>query len=500
MMPLIILSGHAMRQLKTLLADLTLTACATILALALRDNLDLSLERLELILPYLLLSLIAAVVILPAMGMTRTLWRFSGQSDYSKLFLSCALIVLVSVSAGFALFRLDGVMRSLPILQLILMVILLASWRLGARARRFRHHRRNSATEKAVAIETVLVVGLNSISELYLQAMSDHAAGGVEIAGVLGRTERQTGTRVRSHKVLGTPEDIADIVRQLEVHGVSINRIVVAQPFEQLSKAARDAILQLEKGSQIEVDFLAERLRFTSRRRLLATQSSSPVQIEAPVSPQEPDRLAEALKRPYWRVKRILDAICAAMAIVVLAPLMLLIGILTAVSVGLPVVFWQKRPGRMGHPFKLFKFRTLLGAHDADGNRLPDELRETHLGRIMRVSRMDELPQLFNILVGHMSFVGPRPLLLVDQPEGFRDRLAVRPGLTGWAQANGGKRVSATDKMALDHWYILNASFLLDCRILFMTARMILFGEKTNPTAVERAWLEIDQHAMTPRR
>src|SRR5262249_50633239 len=151
-------------------------------------------------------------------------------------------------------------------------------------------------------------------------------------------------------------------------------------------------------------------------------------------SAEEACQIRETLRRPYWRVKRGVDASISAMAVLASLPVMLLIGLVTALAIGLPVLFWQQRPGLDGRPFKLYKFRSLLGAHAAHGARLPDELRETSFGRFLRFTRADELPQLFNILAGHMSFVGPRPLLDIDQISQFRDRLLVRPGLTGWAQ------------------------------------------------------------------
>ena len=107
---------------------------------------------------------------------------------------------------------------------------------------------------------------------------------------------------------------------------------------------------------------------------------------------------------------------------------------------------------------------------------------------------MDELPQLVNILRGHMSFVGPRPLLPGDQLDLFKGRLLVRPGLTGWAQVNGGKTVSPPDKMALDVWYIKNASVRLDLKILMLTVKMVVLGERENPGAVEQAWLDLNRH------
>jgi len=161
--------------------------------------------------------------------------------------------------------------------------------------------------------------------------------------------------------------------------------------------------------------------------------------------------------------------------------------VMVAIDVGFPLMFWQLRPGRHGRRFKLFKFRTMLPAYDTDGRRAPDELRSSSIGKFLRRSRFDELPQIYNILIGEMSFVGPRPLLPVDQPQWQNSRLAVRPGLTGWAQIKGGRDISPEDKAALDVWYIVNASLALDISILLRTVITLVLGERVDPDAVKAA-------------
>ena len=485
-----------MRQIKSLLVDIILVAIATLLALYLRDNLEFNAARVELLLPYLVISLLAAAVILPMSGVTRTLWRFSGVAEYRRLVVASICIVLAAVMVCFAFNRLDKVMRSLPIVQFLIMVVFLVGVRLAGRAHRFRNRRHTAEVlEKSPEGESVLVLGLNAVAELFLQSVAEHGGNRISVAGVIGRNERQTGATFRSHKVLGVPEDIVSIIKELEVHGVMVERIVVTVAFEQLSDIAKEALLDIENGSQIKVDFFAERLGFAQRPvkdQLMTTEDHGPV-APAAQSIDETRRLSEALQRPYWKVKRGFDALLAAGTIFVLLPVMLAIGLLTAMTVGLPVLFWQQRPGRYGQPFKVYKFRSLLGAHDETGRRLPDELRQTPFGHFLRATRLDELPQLFNILRGHMSFVGPRPLLDVDQLEDYRDRLWVRPGLTGWAQVNGGKSVSASDKMVLDMWYIHNASLALDFKIVFLTVKTVVLGEQTNKIAVDQARMELSR-------
>jgi len=131
-------------------------------------------------------------------------------------------------------------------------------------------------------------------------------------------------------------------------------------------------------------------------------------------------------------------------------------------DVGFPLIFWQQRPGLYGRPFKLYKFRTMRASHDGHRVRIPDDQRSSAVGQALRRARLDELPQLFNVLIGDLSLIGPRPLLPCDQTLEFAARLSVRRGITGWAQVNGGPIISTSDKLVLDVWYVQNASLVLD--------------------------------------
>jgi sugar transferase EpsL len=170
--------------------------------------------------------------------------------------------------------------------------------------------------------------------------------------------------------------------------------------------------------------------------------------------------------------KRIFDILAALLGIILLSPLLLLIALLVRVFHGAPVLFGQTRPGYKGTLFRIYKFRTMTDARAADGSLLPDAERLTPLGRFLRASSLDELPELFNILRGEMSLVGPRPLLVQYlerySPEQMR-RHDVLPGITGWAQVNGRNVLTWEEKFALDVWYVDNWSFWLDIKILFLT-------------------------------
>ena len=175
--------------------------------------------------------------------------------------------------------------------------------------------------------------------------------------------------------------------------------------------------------------------------------------------------------------KRLFDVLIAGSALVVLAPLLALLALLVRATMGAPVLFRQDRPGLHGAPFTLYKFRTMLDTRDAHGNLLDDDARLTAVGRFLRSTSLDELPELVNILKGDMSLVGPRPLLmeylLRYTPEQMR-RHDVVPGLTGWAQVSGRNALDWDEKFARDVWYVDNRSFSLDLRILVATALIVL--------------------------
>lgn len=182
----------------------------------------------------------------------------------------------------------------------------------------------------------------------------------------------------------------------------------------------------------------------------------------------------------YKYIKRILDIISSLLAIIILSPLLAVTAVLVKTKLGSPVLFKQERPGKDEKIFTLMKFRTMTDERDENGELLPDEVRLTKFGKFLRSTSIDELPELFNILKGDMSVIGPRPLLVQYLPyytEEERHRHDVRPGLTGWAQVNGRNTVSWEDKFDMDVHYVDNYSFAMDVKILFMTVLNVLKKE-----------------------
>ncbi|WP_041245856.1 sugar transferase [Geotalea uraniireducens] len=171
-------------------------------------------------------------------------------------------------------------------------------------------------------------------------------------------------------------------------------------------------------------------------------------------------------------IKRIFDFCSTLVGLVLISPLLIPVALLVRMIHGSPVLFRQERPGLHGKPFLMHKFRTMTNERDANGILLADEARLTGLGKFLRSTSLDELPELFNVLKGDMSLVGPRPLLMeympLYTPEQAR-RHEVKPGITGWAQVNGRNAISWEEKFKLDVWYVDNSSFWLDLKILWMT-------------------------------
>lgn len=176
-------------------------------------------------------------------------------------------------------------------------------------------------------------------------------------------------------------------------------------------------------------------------------------------------------------MKRIFDIVLAFIGLILLLPVLLVVSVLIYAKLGSPILFTQVRPGFKGKPFRMIKFRTMKDAVDKNGFPLPDAERMTAFGLFLRSTSLDELPELWNVLKGDMSLVGPRPLLMQYLPLYSRTqtrRHEVKPGVTGWAQVNGRNSVSWDDKFKLDIWYVDNKSLWLDIKIIFMTIKKVL--------------------------
>jgi lipopolysaccharide/colanic/teichoic acid biosynthesis glycosyltransferase len=491
-----------LRRSTLILIDLFFVASATIIAIMLRGDFATFHDKLITLVPYFFISLGGASIVFLVGGLDRTPWRYSSVADHLQVIVLSVLVILLAVVLTFAVNRLEGVARTLPVLQGALIVSFLISARAGARfwfTRRI--HIKANRHVKGHPHETVLVVGLNTVSELFLLSIQEFASRQVRVAGVIAEEPKMRGRAFQQKRILGTVEELQDILQTLEVHGVAVDRIVVATARDRLLPRALETLLEVEKSSNIVVHFLSERLGFedsSQRSSVISGRGRNSVHAQRALALGDIDDVghANSTRKSFRLLKRIVDGFDAVLLIFMLTPVAVLVAFVVALDVGFPVIFWQQRPGLYGRPFKLFKFRTMRAAHDKHSRRIPDDQRMSAVGQILRRTRLDELPQLYNVLVGDMSLIGPRPLLPRDQSPDYATRLSVRPGITGWAQINGGRIISPSDKWILDIWYVQNASFVLDLKIVLRTVKIVLFGDRTNTEAVNQARSDLGQTTL----
>lgn len=482
-----------MKRFVLLGVDLLLILGATVLALLLRDNFEFDVGHFEALFPYLLIIVGCSAIVLSIVGANKAIWRFTTTNDYKKIVIACGVIVLASLALMFSLNRLDGISRSLPVLQLMLMPVMLISARVLIRSR--NRQRIKPAQFKSVSPSnsrtSVLVIGATTLAELYIRTLMEFAQGKIHVVGVMARRDTKLGRTIVGYKVEGKSDAVLERINELLVHGIQVDRVVVMTTHRNLSESEKSSLADVEAKTDISVQYIDELALGSFLDRRVRQDDVACSEESRPKFVLSNEHLDELRRKPYWKLKRTLDAVFAGLLIVITAPISVLVAILVALDVGAPIVFWQQRPGVSGSPFRVFKFRTMRAARGVDGNWIPDEQRLSKIGKFLRQTHLDELPQLWNILAGQMSFVGPRPLLPKDQPEEYSVRKFVRPGLTGWAQVNGGRSVSAADKAALDIWYIENASFALDFRIFVRTLNMVLIGERSSAAMIGRAWHDL---------
>jgi lipopolysaccharide/colanic/teichoic acid biosynthesis glycosyltransferase len=424
---------------------------------------------------YVAFSVIATLTMLRLSGVSSAAWRFFSFPDAIDAFSSIGLGVIVAVGTSFFHDRLDGIPRILPFLQVFLQFFAYT----GARyvLKRLANHLRPPLARPT----NVLLIGCNQTSYIYARAVESVGQRSIRIVGALTHDPSMVGHTLRGIRIVATFDRIDEVIGKYKIHGMSIKKLILS---------ANDAEISTH---------VLERVRAASERFHLPLIDIHALFTEVTAFIDDQDEFsvdAIELRGRYWLMKRALDASTAAALLIISAPILFIVALIAALDVGFPVVFWQERPGKHGRPIHVYKFRTMRDAIDEHGRPLSDDQRTSGLGHFLRKTRLDELPQLWNILRGDMSFIGPRPLLLVDQPEEVSQRLAARPGVSGWAQVNGGRIVTPEEKRALDLWYIAHASFWLDIRTTWKTLVMVVKGDTRNEAAIAHAldWLA-DQDA-----
>jgi lipopolysaccharide/colanic/teichoic acid biosynthesis glycosyltransferase len=406
--------------------------------------------------------------------------RFYSLRDAFELAKACVLIAALTGIAAFVLTRLEEAPRSIPILHFLL----LAAGLLGVRIllRLWTARRDASLPSSGQRMEHVLLIQASRLAWFFTKMVEEVAPGRYQIVAILDEEPRLKHRSLNGYPIIGTPADLEKVIADYAMHGVRIDKIVVAAQPDELSPSAWDEVSRICLSLHIGLEVLPE--------RLLSEDSGGGTKSVIIPHPSAISKVAEnsltiTLDGPFWAFKRGIDIVVAVTTAVVLSPLIVSVCALVLLDVGVPVVFWQQRLGRRGTLLHLYKFRTLQTLFDRQTKAKREAQEASAIGRFLQRTRFDELPQLWNILSGGMSLIGPRPLLPVDQPNDFNVRLMIRPGLTGWAQVCGGKLISTEEKKALDEWYIRHASVWLDLKIVMRTIWMLLItGDSRDDKAI----------------
>jgi lipopolysaccharide/colanic/teichoic acid biosynthesis glycosyltransferase len=408
-----------------------------------------------------------------AVGLFRGTWSQTTEADLFVVVKGASLTSVCLTGSMVLSDTMAEMPRSVPLIHWFITVVALS----GSRIFWARWHGMRVTGPEA----TALLIGCDHSALRYLTSIRALSSGRFKIFGILDgdREDYRIGRTIRGTPVVGRADRAEQCLSELSVHGVFPERLVMMKSFCRRSPELVADLAKLADGAGLTLDVIDDGIWGDEG----LAEDKAPAFEGKALEMAKPSLSVTT----YMMCRRPIELVVAAVLVTVLLPLFLLIAVVCAIDVGRPVIFWQMRPGRHLEKFKLTKFRTMRSGLDANKKPLSDEARTSTLGGLIRRSKLDELPQLFSILKGDMSFIGPRPLLPRDQPEDARLRATVRPGVTGWAQVNGGHPLEIEEKLALDIWYIQNASLLLDIKIVWLTIRTMLFGDRVNRQAIDLA-------------
>jgi lipopolysaccharide/colanic/teichoic acid biosynthesis glycosyltransferase len=443
------------RKVDVSLWDACWALASSVIALWLGNSLILAQHDWNAIIIYCGLSTGFAVLAFLAFGLRNTVTQHFSAHEVLDIAEAVLFAELLTYGLLFTLTRLDGIARSIPMYHGLLLLGGLVFIRIATRGGSGERR----ASDFQLRRDRIVVIGANRLAASFISMVRAYAPNQQAVVAVLDEKSGAVGRSLSGVQVLGTPQELDAIVREFAVHGVHIDRVIFAGDTDLLSSAALHDVERVCKKRQIELSYLPRMLGLTE-------QGPSSVKVVA-ATDTGPER------HLFLKLKRSIDVLGSLALMILLLPLFATATLLVLIDVGSPVLFWQERTGRRGLPFLIYKYRTLRAPFDSKGRPALGDRQPSVIGRYLRATRIDELPQLINVLFGDMSLVGPRPLLPEDQPSNTALRLSVRPGITGWAQVHGAKLVSKEDKEKFDEWYIRNASPWVDTKIALMTLRIV---------------------------
>lgn len=445
------------------LFDATCSIVAPAAAFLVRDQGIDTYASSTVVLAYVTTAAIVTCTCVAVFDLQGIVSRFFTTRDILRICQASGISVVLTGMLLFTAFRLDTIARAVPVVHAVILAGLLIAGRMLARQRR---RKKDFAPQDGPAEGRVhtIVIGANTLTRAFLQMAREVTHSSEVIIGILTASDRLHGRRIAGCPVLGGPDQLASLIEEYEAHGVRVDRIVVTDEAFAPETKAWAKVREAAHRYELDVGYLPDILVPVFKAEPAAT-----------VRP--PAMAAHATPSLYWTVRRGIDVVGASALLVIMLPVFLLTTVAVLCELGFPAIFWQQRLGRGRRPIKVYKFRTLQSPFDRAGRPLSGP-RVGPVGRFLRATRLDELPQLYNIAIGEMSFIGPRPLLPIDQPDRVDERLSVRPGLTGLAQVQGGRYLTREEKAELDLRYIQNASFALDAHVLLRTVQVIFTGDK----------------------
>jgi lipopolysaccharide/colanic/teichoic acid biosynthesis glycosyltransferase len=335
-------------------------------------------------------------------------------------------------------------------------------------------------------VENIVIVGMSRLAWFYSKLIEEFAHGEYRVIAFLDESLRMQDRSLNGYLIAGSPLHASKIFDEYATHGVAIDKIVMAVLPETLSDAAWGEIERICRQRRIALEILPERLSLASSSKRITRINAAGVRHNIP-----------SAFTSTCKAKRIFDILFVVATLLVVGPLAIIVVLLVLIDVGYPVIFWQQRLGRFRKPLQVYKFRTMRAPFDRNGQPVSDSERLSQIGRLLRATRADEIPQLWNILTGEMSAVGPRPLLSIDQPKTHSTRLDVRPGITGLAQVRGGRLLSVEEKVAFDEHYVRHGSIFLDLSILARTLWVMLRGDRRNEAVIATTLAKKQKHGET---
>lgn len=456
------------RRLLILAHDVIVIAAAFPLAIALAENFTFRQQHIVSAVCGTLLLVVIASLVWRAMRIQQTMWRYASSDELLTVVKALCAIMVLFLASMFFLNLLDNISRSVLILFWAVSFAGLFFTRIAycgaVKAYRRRLHRKESNPTYRVLIQAKLEEASAAI-----HAFQRYHGSQADIVGIIS-DDAEKGRLLHGIEILGRTDQIGEALASLDVTG-RYPQVVVMGGSGPLSERVLLSALAINEITIIKVtDIATYRVDVSSDAAVI-------------------DLVPSAFEgKPYVIAKRFIDLAVASLALFFLAPLLLIISSAIYLLDGAPALFVQVRAGKGLHQFHLLKFRTMRPPIDKSGRALTEDERVTWLGSMLRATRADELPQLWNVLKGEMSLVGPRPLLCRDMPKEvgtLAERYCIRPGITGWAQVNGGRKIGNDAKIPLDIYYIRNICFGLDVKIMLMTIGMLVNGEKITQEAID---------------